>query len=198
MTNPIAPFGLRTVRTLGAADTQVNEYAHNSSDSNGLYIGDAVVTNHTSTSGVAGINDGTPYCTLVSDNSGAGTTADLRGAVQGVRPTLTNLTLQYCPASVALGILVSDSPWQIYQVMSDGTLTTGSIGATAKYINNVAGASTYSGISGGELHQSTVGQSHYTLHIIRMAPIVGNAMGANAIVEVKINQHELLDTSGDV
>lgn len=199
MANPNSPFGMRPARSLVAsANTQVNEYCHSASDSNALYIGDVVVTNHTSTSGNAPYPDGTPYATLISDNSGAGTTADMRGAVVGVRPTLTNLTLQYCPASTLLGLLVCDDPFQIFEVMTDGTATTGTIGATAKYINNVAGASTYTGLSGGELHQSTVGQSHYTLHVIRLAPIVNNLLGANSILEVKINNHELLDTSGDV
>lgn len=198
MANPNAPFGLRPVRNLTAPNAQQNEYAHSSGDSNALYIGDAVVTNHTSTSGVVGINDGTPYATLVSDNSGAGTTADLRGAVVGVHYNAANLTLQYCPASVALGLYICDDPFQTYWVQTDGTGTTGTVGATAKYINNVAGASVYTGNSGGELHQSTVGQTHYTLHVIRLAPIIGNVIGANSVYEVKINNHELLDTSGDV
>lgn len=196
MANPNAPFGLRPSRSLGRSNLQVNEYVHAASDSNALYIGDAVVTNHTSTSGNAPYIDGTPICTLVSDNSGAGTTADLRGAVVGVRPTLTNLTLQYAAASTLLGILVCDDPFQLFDVQSDGTVASSTIGASAKYVNGTG--STVTGLSGGQLHQSTAGQSHYTLHVIRLAPITNNILGANSVVEVKINNHELLDTSGDV
>src|ERR1700684_3291961 len=98
MANPNAPFGLRPVRSIGAPNTSVNEYAHASTDSTALFIGDPVQTTGESTSAVTGIPDGTPYVSA----SGTITTAAIRGAVVGVAPTLTNLTLQYCPASVAL------------------------------------------------------------------------------------------------
>lgn len=189
MANPIAPFGLRPARSLGRANTQVNEYAHDSGDSAALFIGDSVVTTGTATSGVAGINDGTPIIAA----SGTITTTAIRGAVTGVRPTLSNLSLQYCPASVNLAILVADDPYQLFDIMDDGTAAvvdvSGNIAITA------AAGSTYTGISAYVAHEASLGSTN-VLRIIRIAPVVNNIVGANSVLEVMVNAHELKSTSG--
>ncbi len=191
MANPTAPFGLRPVRSLtGLNAAQVNEYAHNSDDSTAIFIGDPVVTTGTATSGNAGINDGTPF---VIASGTATTTPLLRGAVTGVRPTLSNLTLQYGLASVVYALLVCDDPFALFDVMVTGTEAvadiSGNIGITA------ASGSTYTGQSAYAATESSLGSTN-VLRIIRLAPIVNNVVGASAVIEVMINGHELKSTSG--
>lgn len=189
MSNPNASFGLRPARSQSAANVSVNEYAHPSSDSTALFIGDPVVTTGDSSSGVAGIPDGTPYVIA----SGTITTTAIRGAVTSVAPTLTNLTLQYCPASTALRIWVADDPFQVFEVQSNGTVASGDIsgnmGLTSGSGSTVTGISAYVGT------ESALGSTN-VLRILRLAPIVGNLLGASGILEVLINAHELKSTSG--
>lgn len=191
MANPNNAFGLRPSRSLGRANHQVNEYAHDSGDSVALFIGDPVKTTGTATSGVASINDGTPIVAA----TGTITTTPIRGAVAGVRPNFTNLTLQYCPASVNLAILVHDDPGQLFDIMSNGTMVVADVGATAG-VTAVAG-STVTGLSKYVLTESDVTTSHL-LHIVRLAPVVNNLLGANAVVEVRVNIHELGTGTGAV
>jgi len=194
MANPNAPFGLRPVRSLGKMNTAINEYYHQSSDATGLFIGDPVISSDqdSSSSGIAGIPDGSPIVTA----SGTITTTAIRGAVVGVRPTLTNLTLQYCAASVNLGILVSDDPFQVYeaQITGAGTLVVGDIGDNMGITS--ASGSTTTGISAYVLTQSTGhADNAYTMRVLRLAPIQGNLLGLNSIVECQANLHELLTTT---
>lgn len=189
MANLNAPFGLRPSRYLGAADVQVNSYAHGSGDSVALFLGDPVVTTGTSTSGVAGINDGTPIVAA----SGTITTTAIRGAVTGVAPTLTNLSLQYCPASVNLAVLVADSPFQLFEIMSNGTMAVGDVSGN---IGITAGSgSTVTGLSAYVATQSALGSTN-VLRILRLLPVASNAVGANAVLECAVNEHELRITSG--
>lgn len=189
MANLNAAFGLRRSRNLTRANVSVNEYAHDSGDSTALFIGDPVVTTGTSTSAVAGIPDGTP----IVQASGTITTTAIRGMVEGVRPTLTNLTLQYCPASVNLGILVCDDPFVEVEVQSDGTVVVGDVSGN---IAITAGSgSTVTGLSAYVAHEASLGSTN-VLRIIRVLPVAGNALGANAVLECMINAHELKSTTG--
>jgi hypothetical protein len=189
MANPNSAFGLRPSRSLGRQNTQVNEYAHPSSDGTALFIGDAVVTTGESTSSITGLNDGTPYVIA----SGTITTTAIRGAVVGVRPTLTNLTLQYCPASTAQGILVCDDPGQLFHIMDDGTAAEGDVSGNIAI--TAAAGSTVTGLSAYVAHEASLGSTN-VLRIIRLAPLVNNVLGANSILEVMVNAHELKSTSG--
>jgi|ERR1051326_7387858 hypothetical protein len=189
MANPNQAFGLRPSRSLGRSNTQVNEYAHPSSDGTALFIGDAVVTTGDSVSAVPPYIDGTPYVIA----SGTITTTAIRGAVCGVRPTLTNLTLQYCPASTALGILVADDPYQLFDIMDDGTAASGDVSGNIAI--TAAAGSTVTGLSAYVAHEASLGSTN-VLRIIRMAPIVNNVLGANAVLECAVNAHELKSTSG--
>lgn len=185
MTNPNAPFGLRATRSQTAANSQVNEYVHQASDGTALFVGDAVVSSATSSSGLTAIPDGTPVVTA----AGTTTTGALRGAVAGVRPTYSNLTLQYAPASTAIAVLVNDDPKQTFLIQSNGTVAVADVGKTAG-ITSGAG-STVTGQSAYVLTESTVGTSTNCLTILRLAPLQNNALGANGILEVLINVHEL-------
>ena len=123
MANPNNPFGLRASRSLGRFSSQVNEYEHDSGDSTAIFVGDAVTTTGDSSSGVNSIPDGTPQVIA----SGTVTTGSIRGACSGVRPTFTNLSLVYGPASVSYGLFVLDDPLQLFDIQSDGTVVHGDI-----------------------------------------------------------------------
>jgi len=190
MANLNAPFGLRPSRSLGRSNLQVNSYAHDSGDNVALFIGDSVITTGTSTAAtVAGIAPGTPIVAA----SGTITTTAIRGAVVGVAPTLTNLSLQYCPASVNLQILVSDDPYQLYEIMSDGTVVVGDVSGNIAI--TAASGSTVTGLSAYVAHEASLGSTN-VLRIIRVLPVANNALGANAVLECAINAHELKSTSG--
>jgi hypothetical protein len=189
MANLNAPFGLRPSRSLGRSNVQCNSYAHDSGDSVALFRGDPVVTTGTSTSAVNGIADGTPIVAA----SGTITTTAIRGAIVDVRPTLTNLSLNYCPASVNLEVFVADDPYQLFDIMSNGTAAVGDVSGN---IGITAGSgSTVTGMSAYVATESSLGSTN-VLRIIRIAPVVNNAVGANAVFECSVNAHELKSTSG--
>lgn len=191
MANPTAPFGLRPVRSLtGKVAGQVNEYAHDSGDSTAIFIGDSVVTTAGGgTTGVAGIQDGTPLVTA----SGSVTTGAIRGSVVGVRPTLSNLTLQYGLASTNYALLVCDDPFALFTIMFSGTEAVadinGNVGITAAAGSTTTGQSAY-------VATTPTSATSNVLRIIRLAPVVNNIIGASAVLEVMINVHELKQTAG--
>ena len=77
--------------------------------------------------------------------------------------------------------------------MSNGTVVHGDISGN---IGITAGSgSTTTGVSAYVATESALGSTN-VLRIIRMAPIVGNVLGANAVLEVMVNAHELKSTSG--
>lgn len=189
MANANAAFGLRRARSVAHSNSAANEYAHPSSDGTALFIGDSVVTNGTSTSGLSGISDGTP--TVIA--SGSTTTTAIRGFVEGVRPTLTNLTLQYGAASTAYALWVCDDPYVTVDVQCSGTNAIGDVSGNIGIV--AAAGSTVTGLSGYQADESNLGSTN-VLRIIRVAPVTGNAVGANAVLECTINAHELKSTSG--
>lgn len=190
MSNTNAPFGLRATQSLGAANSQVNEYLHAAADGTGLFLGDSVITTGVGASANIPYPDGTPIVSA----SGTVTTGSIRGAVAGVRATLSNLSLNYCPVSTLLGILVHDDPFQLFEIQDDGTALASDDSANISIITGAG--STYTGDSGYQAHEAGETTSANVLRIIRLAPIVGNLLGANSVLQVKINNHELLNSSG--
>ncbi len=190
MANPNAAFGLRPTRSLGRSNLQVNEYAHDSGDGVAMFIGDTVKLTGTATTGVAGIADGTPIIAV----TGTITTTLFRGAVAGVRPNFTNLTLQYCPVSVNLAILVHDDPLQLFAVQSDGTSAIADIGVNMSVLTGTG--STVTGLSGYQATETSPTTSVNSLRVMRLLPAVGNLLGTNGIYEVKIDAHDLLSQTG--
>lgn len=189
MANPNSAFGLRPSRSLGRSNTQTNDYAHDSGDATALFIGDPVVTTGDATSGVTGVPDGTPQVIA----SGTITTTAIRGAVAAVRPTLTNLTLQYGAASTTYGLSVYDDPYQLFEIMSDGTVVHGDVSGNIAITSG--SGSTVTGLSAYVAHEASLGSTN-VLRIVRMSPIVNNNLGANAVLECLVNAHELKSTSG--
>lgn len=188
MANPNAPFGLRPSRSLGHSNTQVNEYVHPASNGTAIFIGDSVTSDSSTPTSSVPYPAGSPLVLA----SGSVTTGYIRGAAVGVRPTLTNLSLQYCPASTLLGVLVADDPYQLFDIQDDGTVLVADVGTNIAITSGSGNTST--GISAYVAHEATTGASE-VLRIMRLAPIVNNLLGQYGVLEVLINNHELRNTA---
>lgn len=196
MANPNSAFGLRPSRSLLRGNAQVNEYAHSSNEATALFIGDPLVVDQNTdatgtTASTSLVPDGTSYVKA----SGTITTTPITGVVASVRPTLTNLTLQYGLASTEYGLLVYDDPFQLFEIMSNGTVQVDDVMDTMG-ITSGAG-STYTGISAYVATESTGhADNAYVLRIIRVSLLVNQSnIAANAILECKINLHALMTTT---
>ena len=103
---------------------------------------------------------------------------------------------QYFPSGTTATDIVAyvyDDPYIVYKVQSDGSPAQTNIGNCADV---VAGAgSTVTGQSGFELN-SSMGTGTATCKIIGLFDAPENAFGANAVVEVLINEHILKATAG--
>lgn len=181
MANPNAPFGLRPSRQLSGANTgQINEYQLPATDATTSFIGDAVSL----TTG-SDATDGTPLIIKCTTSSRP------VGVIQGFKPVLTNLSLQYHLASTLQKVEVLDDPNALFQIQSDGTLAAADVGEYAPISVSTAG-STFSGLSGMQLHEASVTGTPTTslaLMITRLFPQLSNALGANGIAEVLLITH---------
>lgn len=181
MANTDTPFGLRPVRMAGGApyNGAVNMYYVASTDATALFIGDPVVKDGSSdTDGVASV---------IRASAGGPFT----GVVQGFVPDGTIDQTGYRAASTAAYVLVADDPNLEFEIQEDsvgGALAAADIGLNASVI--VAAGSTYTLRSGVELDTSTKATTAgLELKILGISPRPGNAVGTNAKVRVRINDH---------
>tara|TARA_R110000803_G_scaffold159925_1_gene223940 strand:- start:1015 stop:1590 length:576 start_codon:yes stop_codon:yes gene_type:complete len=105
------------------------------------------------------------------------------------KPTWKN----YYPGSINItqGKIVADvldDPSQMYIIQNDGTSAATNYGLNADII--VAAGNTVTGLSAVELDTSTIATTAaLNLKIIGLWDVPNNAVGANAVVVVKINEH---------
>jgi hypothetical protein len=194
MANTNKPFGLAPVRTIGATTTgQTTRYYIYSSDSDAYYIGDAVI------SAAQGDAAGTPG---VAKALG---TSTLRGVIVGVEPAnqlqgalagdALNLERTSIPATKtrAYYVYVDDNPATVFSIQGDATATNQVATNSNKNFSMTvtAGATTVSD-SATVLSSSTLNTTN-TLNMKAMGllQIPGNAYGAYAVWQCKINLHEL-------
>lgn len=198
MANPDAPFGLKPVRhATGAPYTgAANLYYVGTGNDTALFIGDPVVMTGTSnTAAFLGHEAGTlPSVTKAT----AGDGNRLVGVIVGFTSSDRDDTV-YRTASTERGVLVADDPDLLFHIRDDGVaaLAATSVGLNAVLIFTHSGNTVY-GISGAELDTNSdapAADASNQLHIMRLAPIPGNILGARAIWEVRINNHQL---RGDV
>ncbi len=101
----------------------------------------------------------------------------------------------YRQASVARYVLVADDPQIVFEVQEDsvgGALVADDIGQNASVIQ--AAGSTNTGYSGAELDTSTAAvTATLDLQILRLVDRPDNALGANAKVLVRLNNHQFVD-----
>ena len=183
MANVNAAFGLTPIRHLsGNGYSRANVYTITSGLAENIFTGDAVIL---TSGGVL-----TPHTATEVNNI---------GVFAGVSYTAADgsyVYSQYWPSgTVATDIVayVYDDPYTVFKVQSAGTIAQTNIGNCADL---VAGAgSTTTGKSGFEASGTMAGGTA-TVKILGLYETPDNAMGANAIIEVLINEHLLKDNAG--
>ena len=187
MANSDAAFGLRPVRDQagGVYNGAVNRYYVPDTDSTAIYIGGLVKL------AGSGDADGIPSVTgNVSTGDG------VVGVVVGVEP-VTHESLIYRAASTERYVFVADDPNQLFEVQEDSdsaTLAAADIGEVADLVNFTSGSTT-SGLSSIEVNSDTAtasytaGTSDHDVELVRVSQKVGNAIGANAVWEVRLLNH---------
>lgn len=195
MANANTPFGLLPYRdSAGRPFTgQGKLYYVPASDGTALYPGDPVI--------IAGSADadGIPSVTRATAAGGS----YLLGAVIAVEPTLGagangRDSTVYRAASTERYVWVADDPNTEFLIQEDavgGALAAADVGLNADLIAGTANA-TY-GQSGWQLDTSTKATTNtLQLRILGFAQKVGNEIGANAKVRVKINLHSSNNLTG--
>ena len=183
MANVDAAFGLAPVRHLsGNGYSRANVYTITSGLAENIFTGDAVII---TSGGVI-----TPHTATEVNNI---------GVFAGVSYTAADgsyVYSQYWPSgTVATNIkaYVYDDPYTVFKVQSAGTIAQTNVGNCADL---VAGAgSTTTGQSGFE-SSGTMAAGTATVKILGLYETPDNAFGANAIIEVLINEHLLKDNAG--
>ena len=181
MANANVAFGLKPVRMAGGGpyNGAVNIYYHQASDGTALYIGDPVIKD--------GSADSAGVASVIRGSAGGPFT----GVVQGFVPDGTTNMVGYLPASTAGYVLICDDPEVIYEITEDsvgGALAAADIGLNASVI--AASGSSYTKRSGFLLDTSTKATTAgLELRIVGLVQRPDNAIGANAKVLVRINDH---------
>jgi len=181
MANVDKAFGLRPLGNLSASGSQ-NQYGYEIADNQAgaIYQGDLVTLkdgyilqfNPASHTAAVGVFNG---CNYIDPTSG--------------KPTWKN----YYPGSVNItqGKIVADvldDPNQLFIIQNDGTSAVTDYGKNADIV--VGTGSTTTGVSANVLDTSSIATTAaLNLKIVGLWDVPNNAVGANAVVVVKINEH---------
>jgi len=182
MANVDAAFGFVPVRHMSGNVPRANKYTLASGLAENIFTGDLCIL----------INTGllTPHTATETNNI---------GVFAGCSYTASDgsyVYSQYWPTGTTATNIIAyiyDDPYIVYKVQSAGTTAQTNIGNCADV---VAGAgSTTTGQSGFEI-SGTMAAGTATCKIIGLWESPDNAFGANAIMEVLINEHILKDGAG--
>lgn len=187
MPNVDSATGLTPVRYLSGApyNGAVNRYCVPASDSSAIYVGSLVKL-----AGSADA-DGVPTVAVI-----AATGSLTIGPVVSVEASTAD-SLVYRAASTLRYVYVADDPNLVFSVQCDGTLT-------ATMIGNVCDASavtTGSTTTGRALTEASLasvtasGDGTEDFLIVRADPRVGNELGADARIWVRLNNHSYVDAA---
>lgn len=181
MANADKAFGLRPLGNLSASGSQ-KQYGYEIADnqSGAIFQGDLVTLkdgyilqfNPASHTAAVGVFNG---CFYTDPTTG--------------KPTFSN----YYPGSVNItqGKItadVLDDPSQLFIIQNDGTSAVANYGKNGDIV--VGTGNTTTGMSANELDTSTIATTAaLNLKVIGLWDVPGNAVGANAVVVVKINEH---------
>jgi len=195
MANIDAPFGLRPLRHRNGApyNGAVNPY-YIASDVAALFIGDPVVkTGESNTAAITVPGGGHfPIGTLPEvTKATAGDGNAITGVIVGFAALPDNLSLKHNTANTERVAFVCDDPDVVFEIQADGTIAAAQVGLNAVLIYTNAG-SAITGYSGAELDTTIdvpAADASNQLTIQRVVNREDNAAGANARVEVKINNH---------
>ena len=182
MANVDAAFGFVPIRHLSGNAPRANKYTITSGLAENIFTGDLCII---TADGVV-----TPHTATEVNNI---------GVFAGVSYTASDgsyVYSQYWPSGTTGTNIIAyiyDDPFTVYKVQSAGTPAQTNIGNCADV---VAGAgSTTTGISGFEI-SGTMSNGTATCKILGVYDGPENALGANAIMEVVINEHLLKDSAG--
>jgi len=181
MANADKAFGLRPLGNLSASGSQ-KQYGYEIADnqSGAIFQGDLVTLkdgyilqfNPASHTAAVGVFNG---CFYTDPTTG--------------KPTFSN----YYPGSVNItqGKItadVLDDPSQLFIIQNDGTSAVANYGKNGDIV--VGTGNTTTGMSANELDTSTIATTAaLNLKVIGLWDVPGNAVGTNAVVVVKINEH---------
>ena len=184
MANVNKPFGLRPSGNLSATGAQ-KQYGYQIADNQAgaIYQGDLVV-----------VYDG--YIIKYDAATHTAPTGVFNGCqyndpTRADKPTWKN----YYPGSVNIntGIIaceVLDDPSQLFLVQADGAVTQANIGKNADPTASTTGSTT-SGVSNGSLSSASIAKTQgLTFKIVGLYDSPDNEMGTNAVLVVKLNQHQ--------
>lgn len=183
MANPNNPFGFRPIIRMGGSAFSVQEYGKAAADANAIFCFDLV----------GHLTGGTPFA--LPENPSYNLSRIQSGSQLTPGTSLwLGASLTYGAASVGTVHPVCDEIDCLYIAQCSGatSITTAShAGQNANVKLTVAG-STVTKQSGEQVDSATINTtSSLDLRINRVAMIVPNLEGANAIVEVLINKHAL-------
>jgi hypothetical protein len=184
MANINKPFGLRPSGNLSATGAQ-KQYGYEIADNQAgaIFQGDLVV-----------LFDG--YIIKYVAATHAAPTGVFNGCqyndpTRANKPTWKN----YYPGSIdveigAIYCEVLDDPSQLFLVQADEDIVQADIGKNADPTASTTG-STVNGISNGTLDSSTIAKTAaLTFKIVGLYAVPDNELGTNAVVVVKLNQHQ--------
>jgi hypothetical protein len=184
MANINKPFGLRPSGNLSATGAQ-KQYGYEIADNQAgaIFQGDLVV-----------LFDG--YIIKYDASTHAAPTGVFNGCqyndpTRANKPTWKN----YYPGSInveigAIYCEVLDDPSQLFLVQADGAVTQANIGKNADPTASTTG-STVNGISNGTLASASIAKTAaLTFKIVGLYAVPDNELGTNAVVVVKLNQHQ--------
>tara|TARA_R110000868_G_scaffold117755_2_gene312839 strand:+ start:745 stop:1353 length:609 start_codon:yes stop_codon:yes gene_type:complete len=194
MANTNKPFGLAPVRSIsGTWSQQATRYYVYSSDTDPYYIGDAVI------SAAQGDANGTSG---IAKATGAQT---LRGVVVGVEPanqlgislqgTVLDLSIDSIPATKtrAYYVYVVDDPGVVFSIQGDATATNQvATNSNKNFSLTIANGATTVSASATVMSSSTINTTDsLNMKAMGLLQTPGNAYGAYAVWQCKINLHEL-------
>ena len=177
MANADAAFGFVPVRHMSGNAPSANKYTITSELAENIFMGDLCIV---TSGGVV-----TPHTATEANNI---------GVFAGVSYTASDgsyIYSQYWPTGTAATNIIAyiyDDPYTVFKVQSAGTTAQTNIGNCADV---VAGAgSTTTGQSGFEL-SGTMAAGIASCKILALYDAPENSFGANAVMEVTINEHLL-------
>jgi len=193
MANNSGKNGLWPARTkTGKLTGNANEYEMLANEGNATFLGDPVSLLATSSA-----LDGCPDVALFAPG-GSAQALLCAGPMVAVKPTLTNLTLQYRLASTLTRILVHDDPAAIFTIRADGTAAGTDVNKYAGF--EIIAGNTTTGVTGTLLDSSDISASatvERTMMILRAQPAIGNPLATSAVTiyEVILVNHALQQNS---
>ena len=187
MPNVDSATGVTPVRYLSGApyNGAVNRYCVPATDGDAIYIGSLVKL-----AGSADA-DGVPTVAVV-----AATGSLTIGPVVSVEPVTAD-SLIYRAASTLRYVYVADDPNLVFSVQCNGTLTATMIGNVC----DLSAATTGTTATGRSLTEallsavSASGDGTEDFLIVRASPRVGNEVGADARIWVRLNNHSYVDAA---